>query len=140
MKIVCVEVNDIDDAQIEFGNDERLRKAKYRASTMETLTNEVITIQLLGYSDYSIERINIFEHFGLGSHERLLELEFSSQLIDSKHIVPMGLGNFHLIYLMSYQAHMRIIVKNLYVKLITMPRWQGYPIILTLVMTKHISS
>ena len=49
-------------------------------------------VQLLDYSDDSIERINVFEHFGLVSHESLLELEFSSQLIDSRHIVPMGLG------------------------------------------------
>lgn len=59
---------------------------------METLTNEDHNVQLVDYSDDSIESINVFEHFGLGSHERLLELEFSSQLIDSKHIVPMGLG------------------------------------------------
>ena len=61
---------------------------------MENLTNEDHNVQLVDYSDDSIESINVFEHFGLGSHERLLELEFSSQLIDSKHIVPMGLGSF----------------------------------------------
>ena len=67
-------------------------KAKDRVLTMETLTNEYHNSQSVDYSDDSIESINIFEYFGLGSHERLLELEFSSQLIDSKHIVPMGLG------------------------------------------------
>ena len=59
---------------------------------METLTNEDHNVQLVYYSNGSIVSINVFEHFGLGSHERTLELEFSSQLIDSKHIVPMGLG------------------------------------------------
>ena len=59
---------------------------------METLINEDHNVQLVDYSDDSIESISVFEHFGLGSHERLLELEFSSQSIDSKHIVPMGLG------------------------------------------------
>ena len=59
---------------------------------METLTNEDHNVQLVDYSHDSIESIICFENFGLGSHERLLELEFSSQLIDSKHIVPMGLG------------------------------------------------
>ena len=59
---------------------------------METLNNEDHNVQLVDYSDDSIEKINIFEHFGLGSHQRLLENEFSSQLIDSKHILPMGLG------------------------------------------------
>ena len=59
---------------------------------METLTNEDTNVQLVDYSNDSIESINVFEHFGLASHERILELEFSSQLIDSKHIVPMGLG------------------------------------------------
>ena len=59
---------------------------------METLNNEDHNVQLVDYSDDSIKSINVFYHFGLGSHERLLELEFSSQLIDSKHIVPMGIG------------------------------------------------
>ena len=59
---------------------------------METLTNEDHNVQLVDYYDDSIESINVFENFVLGFHERILELEFSSQLIDSKHIVPMGLG------------------------------------------------
>ena len=59
---------------------------------METMFNEDQNVQLVDYFDDSIESINVFEHFGLGSNERLLELEFSSQLIDSKHIVLMGLG------------------------------------------------
>ena len=59
---------------------------------MENITNEDHNVPLVDYSDDSIESINVFEHFGLGSNERLLVLEFSSQLIDSKHIVPMGLG------------------------------------------------
>ena len=66
-------------------------KAKDRVLTMETLTNKDHNVQIVDYFD-SIESINVFEHFGLGSHERILELEFSSQLIYSKNMVPMGLG------------------------------------------------
>ena len=60
--------------------------------TMETITNEDHNVQLVDYYDDSIESINVFEHFVLGFHERILELEFSSQLIDSKHTVSMGFG------------------------------------------------
>ena len=67
-------------------------KAKDRVLTMETITNEDHNVQLVDCSDDSIESILFFEHFGLESHERLLALEFSSQLIDSKHIVLMGTG------------------------------------------------
>ena len=59
---------------------------------METITNEDQNVQLVDYYDDSLESIHFFENFSLGSHERILELEFSSQFIDSKHIVPMGLG------------------------------------------------
>ena len=59
---------------------------------METLTKEDHNVQLADYFDDLIESINVFENFALGSHERILKLEFSSQLIDSKHIVSMGLG------------------------------------------------
>ena len=46
-------------------------KAKYRVLTMETLTNEDHNVQLVDYYDDKIESINVFENFGLGSHERL---------------------------------------------------------------------